>query len=135
MHGVKHFHYKNFWGEIKITTDTINQEFFVKPLKGITPELIKLDLNEALKFSTKVSSFDYIVDISDLYFAHPVNFLYLLKLQKIPQLTNHYVISKYRIQRFFATIFKKFLTIEKVFESMDQYRTYKLLEQQISDDS
>jgi len=126
MHGVENFHYKNFWGEIKITTDTEKKEFFVTPLKGITPELIKKDLEEAIKFSKKVQTFDYIVDISNLYFAHPVNFFYLLKLQKIPQLTNHYVISKYRIQRFFATAFKKFLTIEKVFKSIEEYRSFKL---------
>ncbi len=135
MHGVEKFHYKNFWGEIKITTDIENQEFFVQPLKGITPELIKKDLQEAINFSEKVSSFDYIVDISKLYFAHPVNFFYLLKLQKIPQLSNHYVISKYALQRFFASTFRRFLTIKKVFSSMEEYRTYKLLEQQISDDS
>ncbi len=117
--------HKSKWGRIEIQTNEKESLFYIKAIGGITPDLLKKDYEELLEFSKKVESFDYIVDISKLFFAHPLNFKYLFKIKKHPKKRHHYVISSFWLQRFLARSFGWILTIDKVFSSFDEFQEYQ----------
>ncbi len=127
MHGVNlnKIEHKTKFGKILISTDIQNELFYIKAIGGITPYLLKKDYEELLTFAENVDSFDYVVDISKLLWAHPINLKYLFKIKNHPKKRAHYVISSFWLQRSLAHMFRWVLTIEKTFESFQKYQEYK----------
>ena len=113
---------KNSWGSLTITSE--ENLFIVKPKGVITPELIKKDLVEARKFADRAGPWFYVVDISDVLVAHPMNLFQLKKIKSLPNLHGYYVISRYSIQRLLANCGKLLVGIDRIFADLDQIRSY-----------
>jgi hypothetical protein len=108
-------------GELAILARERPATFLVRARGAIGPALIRADLARARAFgSAHPDGWDYVVDTSEVRFAHPLNVFWLREIRKLPNLSRYMVVAPSPSVRRAIAWTRWLVRPDRVVESMDE---------------
>ncbi len=108
-------------GQITLARCESPAVFWVRAEGIITPPLLREDLARAEVFAREhEAGWSYVVDVTRVRFAHPLNVLELRRIPKLEHLRRYVVVTPSRVQRWLIRSGRLFVSPDAIVDQVDE---------------